>query len=57
MTPIEEVQEWATARLAESLYYCVGTFRGRDSAIFSALSPAERYPWIAQARVILEAQP
>jgi len=57
MTPIEEVKEWAAARLAESLYYCVGTFRGRDSAIFSALSPAERYPWIQQARTILEAQP
>jgi hypothetical protein len=57
MTPIDDVKEWAAARLAESLYYCVCTFQGRDSAIFDALSPADRYPWIVQARAILEAQP
>jgi len=57
MAPIEEVREWATARLAETLYYCTCTFTQCDSAIFSALSPAERYPWIQQARAILEAQP
>ena len=56
MTPIDDVKEWAALRLAESLYYCACTFRGRDSAIFSALSPADRYPWIVQARAILEAQ-
>jgi hypothetical protein len=56
MAPIEEIREWTAARLAETLYYCACTFTQRDSAIFSALSPADRYPWIEQARVILEAQ-
>ena len=53
---IPEVREWAALRLAESLFYCTGTYRGRDSAIFTALSPADRYPWIVRARAILEEQ-
>ena len=56
MAPIDEVREWAAARLAETLYYCTCTFTQRDSAIFTALTPAARYPWIVQARAILEAQ-
>jgi hypothetical protein len=54
---IPEVREWSAVVLAASLYYNTCTFQGRDSAIFDALSPAERYPWIVQARAILEAQP
>ena len=57
MTPIEDVRAWAALRLAESLFYSTGTYHGRDSAIFTALSPADRYPWIVQARALLEAQP
>jgi len=53
---IPEVRAWAALRLAESLYYCTCTFRGRHSAVFDAMSPADRYPWIAQAWAILEAQ-
>ena len=56
MAPIEDVREWAALRLAESLYYSTGTYLGNDSAIFTALSPADRYPWIVRARAILEAQ-
>jgi hypothetical protein len=56
MAPIDEIRDWAAARLGETLYYCTCTFLGRDAAIFSALSPADRYPWIEQARALLEAQ-
>ena len=56
MTPIDEVREWAALRLAESLFYTWHSFAGLDSAIFSALSPADRYPWIVRARAILEEQ-
>ena len=56
MAPIEDVREWAALRLAESLFYTWHSFAGLDSAIFSALSPADRYPWIVRARAILEAQ-
>ena len=52
---IPEVQAWAALRLAESLYYCVCTFRGQKAAVFNAMTPAARYPWIALARAILEA--
>ena len=53
---IPEVREWAALRLAESLFYTWHSFAGLDSAIFSALSPADRYPWIVRARAILEEQ-
>jgi hypothetical protein len=56
MAPMDEIRDWAAARLGETLYYCTCTFLGRDAAIFSALSPADRYPWIEQARALLEAQ-
>lgn len=53
---IPEVQEWSVTVFASSLYYSTCCYRGRDSANFDALSPAARYPWIVQARAILEAQ-
>lgn len=56
MAPIEDVREWAALRLAESLFYTWHSFAGLDSAIFSALTPADRYPWIVRARAILEEQ-
>jgi len=53
---IPEVREWTAGVLASSLYYSTCAYWGRDSANFDALPPAERYPWIVQARAILEAQ-
>lgn len=53
---IPEVQDWSVQVFASSIYYSACAFWGRDSANFEVLSPAARYPWIVQARAILEAQ-
>jgi hypothetical protein len=53
---IPEIREWTAGVLASSLYYSTCAYQGLDSANFDALPPAERYPWIVQARAILEAQ-
>jgi hypothetical protein len=53
---IPEIREWTAGVLASTLYYSTCAYQGRDSANFDALPPAERYPWIVQARAILEAQ-
>ena len=52
-----EVRDWTTRVLASSIYYSTCVYLGRDSANFEAMTPADRYPFIAQAQTLLAAQP
>lgn len=53
LQPLADRRELAVQYLAMSLYYNLGIFYDETTINFDALSPALRYPCIAQATAIL----
>jgi len=53
LQPLADRRELAVQYLAMSLYYNIGIFCEQTTVNFDALSPALRYPCIAQATAIL----